>query len=159
MAHKTKARQLKAKTGLQASGKAGTLIGKNTGLGFEKNTGASFGETAGTSLAGEQQGNVVIFIILAFLGISILPPLIFAIFPPVALLYQLAMIFIIYSMVKGYMGGGAIGVIITAILVYFLVFKYRDIYAVLFIFQMLLGMGALSLVIWSSRIFVKPEGG
>ena len=115
-------------------------------------------ENTGAGLAGEQKGNVVIFIILAFLGISILPPLIFAVFPQVALLYQLAMIFIIYSMVKGYMGGGAIGVIITAILVYFLVFKYRDIYAVLFIFQMLLGMGALSLVIWSSRIFVKPEG-
>jgi hypothetical protein len=103
-------------------------------------------------------GNVVIFILLGFLVIAIIPPLLFALFPPIALLYQVAMVFIIYSMVKGYMGGGAIGVIITAILAYFLVFKYRDIYAVLFIFQLLLGMGVLSLVIWSSRLFVKAPG-
>ncbi len=96
----------------------------------------------------EQRGNVLIFIIIGILIILILPPIIMHVFPMAGLVFQILMIFIIYSTVRGYMGEGPLTIIISGILIYFLVFKYRDITASLWVFQLLLGIQFISVLVW-----------
>jgi len=96
----------------------------------------------------EQKGNVLIFIIIGILIILILPPIIMHVFPMAGLVFQVMMIFIIYSTVRGYMGEGPLTIIISGILIYFLVFKYRDITASLWVFQLLLGIQFISVLVW-----------
>jgi hypothetical protein len=93
------------------------------------------------------------------LGILIIPPIILAVFPPAKILFQILMIFIIYSIVRGYLGGGPLTLIISAVLIYLMVFKYTYIFASLYIFQTLLGVQFMSVTIWSLGTLFRPKQG
>lgn len=104
-----------------------------------------------------EKGNVLIFIFLGFIAIALLPPIIMHFVPAAGLLFQILMIFIIYSTVRGYLGQGKMSVIISAVLIYFLVFKYRDITASLWVFQLLLGIQFISVIVWGIGTRIKPS--
>ena len=114
------------------------------------------------SVSGEdrmnEKGNVILLIVAGLLLVVILPPIIFYAFPPAALVFQLISIFIIYSTVRGYLGPGVLTIAVSAILIYFLVFKYFYIYSGLFMFQLLLGMGFLSVIVWGVGTRLAPAG-
>jgi len=103
-----------------------------------------------------ERGNVVILIVIGLLVVAILPPIIFYAFPPAALVFQLISIFIIYATVRGYLGPGVLTIAISAILIYYLVFKYFYLYSALFMFQLLLGMGFLSVIVWGIGTRLGP---
>lgn len=105
-----------------------------------------------------ERGNVVLFIILGFVGILILPPLIMYLFPEAKLIFQLLMVFIIYSTVRGYLGAGTLTLVVSAVLIYFLAFKYIEITASLWVFQFLLMFGFTSVVVWGIGTRMKPQG-
>lgn len=95
-----------------------------------------------------QRGHILLIIFAAFIVIALIPILLSNIFWQFRLLAQIIMIFMIYSMVRGFMGAGYITIVISAILVYFMVFKYFDIVLGLYVFQFLLGLQFMSVVIW-----------
>lgn len=95
-----------------------------------------------------QSGNVVLIIIAGIAAIMVIPWIVLTVFPPAKLLFQILMAFIIFSTVRGYVGEGAISWIISGVLIYFLVFKYAEITATLWVFQLLLMVQFFSVVIW-----------
>jgi len=93
-------------------------------------------------------GNVIIFILIAFAVVLLLPPLIITVFPPAKYLFALIMVFILFSTVRGYLGDGVLTYVISGILIYFLVFKYLMVTSSLWVFQILLGVGFGSVIMW-----------
>lgn len=94
------------------------------------------------------KGNVIIFILIAFAVILLLPPIIIEIVPAAKYLFALIMIFVIFSTVRGYLGDGVLTWVISGILIYFLVFKYLLVTASLWVFQILLAVGFGSVIMW-----------
>ena len=95
-----------------------------------------------------EKGNIIIFLLIAFAFVLLLPPIILHAFPPAAWLFKIMMVFIIFATVRGYLGDGPLTWIISGVLIYFLVFKYTDITASLWVFQLLLAFGFGSVIIW-----------
>ncbi|MDO8648047.1 MAG: hypothetical protein Q7R70_06585 [Candidatus Diapherotrites archaeon] len=94
------------------------------------------------------KGNVIIFILIAFAAVLLLPPLIITVFPAAKYLFALIMVFIIWSTVRGYLGDGILTYLFTGILIYFLVIKWLTVTSSLFVFQILLGVGFGSVIMW-----------
>lgn len=108
-------------------------------------------------MALNEKGNIIVFIFIGFIIIALLPPIIMHFVPAAGLLFQILMIFIIYSTVRGYMGQGKMSIVVSAILIYFLVFKYRDITASLWVFQLMLGIQFISVIVWGIGTRLKPS--
>lgn len=103
------------------------------------------------------KGNVLLLIFGGILLIAILPVLISSVFWQVKIVTQIIFIFIIYSTVRGFMGSGMPTILICAILIYFLVFKYFEIALSLYVFQMLLGLQFISVLIWGIGTRLAPR--
>lgn len=103
-----------------------------------------------------EKGNILLIILGAFLVLLLIPILLTTVFWQVKLIAQIIFIFIIYSTVRGFMGPGSISLIISAVLIYFLVFKYFEIALSLYIFQLLLGLQFLSVVVWGLGTRLRP---
>ncbi|GEM_PF-1466419 len=95
-----------------------------------------------------QKGHIILILLVAFVILAIIPVLLSAVFWQVKIVAQLIMVFVIYTTVRGFMGSGLPVILISAILIYFLVFKYFEIALSLYIFQILLSLQFLSIVIW-----------
>lgn len=95
-----------------------------------------------------ENGHILFLIIGAFLILAILPVIISFVSPEAKLIMQVILIFTVYTTVRGLMGSGTLTIIISAILIYFMVFKYYEIFLALYILQLLLGLQFLSVIIW-----------
>ena len=94
------------------------------------------------------KGHILFLIIGAFLVLALLPVLITAFFWPAKLLMQVIMVFVIYTTVRGFLGSGNLTLIVSAVLIYLMVFKWFELFLALYILQTLLGLQFLSVVIW-----------
>ena len=95
-----------------------------------------------------QKGHIILIIIAAFIVLAIIPVVITSVFWPAKILMQIIMIFTLYTTVRGFLGSGTPTLVISAILIYFIVFKYFEIFLSLYILQLLLGLQFLSVIIW-----------
>ena len=95
-----------------------------------------------------QKGNILFIIIGGFLVLAIIPVIITSYFWPAEILMKIIMVFVLYTTVRGYLGSGNLTLIVSAILIYFLVFKWFQLFLALYILQVLLGLQFLSVVIW-----------
>ncbi|MCH7902259.1 hypothetical protein IIC68_00745 [archaeon] len=95
-----------------------------------------------------QRGHIILLIIGGFFILALIPILITKLFWPAQLLMQIILIFVLYTTVKGFLGPGNLTLIISAILIYFMVFKYFELFLGLYILQLLLGLQFLSVIIW-----------
>ncbi len=95
-----------------------------------------------------QRGHIIIFILLGFLVLALLPVLITSLFWPAKILMQIIMIFVLYTTERGFLGPGNLSLIISAVLIYFMVFKWFEIFLSLYILQLLLGLGFMSMMVW-----------
>lgn len=95
-----------------------------------------------------QRGHILIFILIGFVILALLPVIITILSPEARIVMQLIMIFVIYTTIRGYLGPGYLSIIISAVLIYFMVFKWFEVFLSLYILQLLLGLGFLSTVIW-----------
>ena len=95
----------------------------------------------------DEKGNII-FIIIGMLIFILAVPVIMHVFPYAGLVFQIIMIFIIYTMVRGYLGEGIMSIIVAAVLIYFLVFKYRDLTATVWVIQIMLSVSFFSVIIW-----------
>jgi hypothetical protein len=95
-----------------------------------------------------QKGNLILFVLIGFALLFVLPFIIFYLFPIAGILFQLLAIFMIYGTVRGYLGNNIMSIVISAIFIYFLVFKYRDIFAATWLVATLLMFGFGSVIMW-----------
>ncbi|PIN85038.1 MAG: hypothetical protein COV47_04335 [Candidatus Diapherotrites archaeon CG11_big_fil_rev_8_21_14_0_20_37_9] len=95
-----------------------------------------------------ERGHIIFLILGGFLILAIIPVLITSFFWPAKILMQIILIFVLYTTVKGYLGGGTITLIVSAILIYFMVFKWFELFLSLYILQVLLGLQFMSVMIW-----------
>ena len=91
---------------------------------------------------------LIVFLVVAFVLVLALPAIIMEAFPIVKLLFQVMMAFLLYAIVRSYLGSSPLTLIITAILVYVLVFKYTYITSAAWIFQTILMFAGFSVMIW-----------
>lgn len=103
-----------------------------------------------------KKGNIVLIILGAFLVLMLIPILLTGVFWQVKLLMQIILIFVIYGMVRGFMGSGPISIVLSGVLIYFLVFKYFELTLSLYIFQTLLGLQFLSVIVWGIGTRLRP---
>ncbi len=96
----------------------------------------------------DSKGSVILYILIAIPLVLILPPLLMELIPEAKILFQIISIFMIYMLVRGYMGDGPLTIIISAMLIYFLVFKWFFFFSVAFMFQLLLSIQVFSVIIW-----------
>ena len=95
-----------------------------------------------------EKGNIVLILVVGILVLALIPVIITSLFAPAKLIMQVIMIFVIYTTVRGYMGPGNITIMISAVLIYFMVFKWFEVFLSLYVLQLLLGLGFISAVMW-----------
>ena len=95
-----------------------------------------------------EKGHIIFLILGAFLVLALIPVLLTIYFWPAKILIQIIMIFVIYTTVRGFLGSGNITMIVSAVLIYFMVFKWFELFLSLYVLQLLLGLQFLSVVIW-----------
>ncbi|MFH1391087.1 MAG: hypothetical protein ABIH20_02120 [Candidatus Diapherotrites archaeon] len=104
--------------------------------------------TAATVGRMNEKGHIILLIIGGFLILAIIPILITSFFWPAKILMQIIMIFVLYTTVRGFLGTGTLTLIVSAVLIYFMVFKWFELFLALYILQLLLGLQFLSVLIW-----------
>ena len=88
--------------------------------------------------------------------LALIPPVIMLFFPIANLFMRILLSFTIFTTVRGYLGDGAITIIISAILVYLLVIKWGYITASLYVFfYVLMLFNFLSVIIWGLSTTVR----
>ena len=95
-----------------------------------------------------QKGNTLLFIVIGLICLAIAVPVIMWLFPYADILMRIILVFLIFTIVKGYLGDGTPTLIVSAILIYFLAFKYAYIAATAYVLYILMGFSFLSVIVW-----------
>lgn len=102
-----------------------------------------------------QRGNLLIGVLFLIVLIMLLPLIIKAFVPGVDLVYKIVLIFAIYSFVAQMLQGtGTITLLVTGVLVYFMVFKYGDIFTSLWFLSVILTLVGGTLLVTAARDFL-----
>lgn len=95
-----------------------------------------------------QKGHILFIILAGILVLAILPVIFSSVFWEVKIVAQLIMIFAIYMTVRSFLGSGPLVLVVSAVLIYLMVFKWFEIFLSLYVLQTLLGLGFISTIIW-----------
>lgn len=96
-----------------------------------------------------QAGNLVLFILIAFFILALIPPLVMIVLPAADIIIRVILALIIFMMVRSYLGSGTLTLIISGVLIYYLVIKWAYFTASAYVFfYFLLTFSFLSVVIW-----------
>jgi predicted membrane protein len=107
-----------------------------------------------------EKGNFIIIAIVLMVGLIFLLPVLMYVFPPIDIIIKIILIFVIFSTVRGYLGNGALTLIISGILIYLLVIKWWWIGATGWFAITLASFGLLSIITWGSKTVIdltKPK--
>jgi hypothetical protein len=96
-----------------------------------------------------EQGNLILIIIVALVAIIALPALVMVAFPLVDIIMRLILVFLIFSTVRSYLGSNIFTILLSGILIYFLVIRYAYVTATLYVLLFfLLVFNVFSIVIF-----------
>jgi len=95
-----------------------------------------------------RQGNLIVFILIAFVVLALIPPLIMVFFPLADIIMRIILALMIFMMVRGYLGDGVLSLIVSGVLIYFLVVKWAYFTASAYVLYFLLGLSFMSVIIW-----------
>lgn len=95
-----------------------------------------------------EKGNLLIFILLAFVVLALIPPLIMIMFPIADIIMRIILALIIFMTVRGYLGEGMLSLVVAGILIYFLVVKWAYFTASAYVIYFLMGLSFISVIIW-----------
>ncbi len=102
----------------------------------------------------KQKGNLIIGTLLVILGLALVPLIVKLVFPQIDLIYKVVLIFAIYSFVTQMLqNNSTLSLLITGILVYFMVFKYGDIFTSLWFLSIIFTYVGGTLLVTSARDF------
>lgn len=109
------------------------------------------------------RGNLILGTLLVILGLALLPFIVKLIFPQIDLVYKVVLIFAIYQFVTQMLqNNSTLSLLITGIMVYFMVFKYGDIFTSLWFLSIIFTYVGGTLLVTSARDFFgfgAEEGG
>jgi len=92
---------------------------------------------------------IFLLIVIALVVVVALPPLVMYFFPMADLIVRIILVFLIFTTVRGYLGGGVLSIVVTGVLVYLLVIKWAYFTAAAYVAVYFL----LSLQVFSIIIF------
>ena len=96
-----------------------------------------------------QNGNLIVFILLAFVVLALIPPVIMMVFPIADIIMRIILALLIFMTVRGYLGDSALSLIVSGALIYFLVIKWAYFTASAYVFiYFFMTFSFLSVVIW-----------
>ncbi len=105
-----------------------------------------------------QRGNLLLYYLLILAVMFVLAMLILWIVPESRIIMGLILAFSIFMTVRGSIGDGMPAILISALLIYFLVFKYFYVASGLFVVNMIIAYSGASIVSWMARfLFWKGE--
>ncbi len=95
-----------------------------------------------------EKGHILILILAGILLLAIIPVILSSLFWEVKIVAQIIMIFAIYMTARGFLGSGPLVLVVSAVLIYLMVFKWYEIFLSLYVLQTLLGLGFISTIVW-----------
>ena len=103
-----------------------------------------------------EKGNFLVIILVAFLVVSLIPPILMILFPQADLLMRIVLVFAIFTTVRGYIGDGALSLIISGVLIYVLVIKWAYLTASLYIiFNIFMMFSVFSMILWGLNSVIR----
>ncbi len=103
----------------------------------------------------QQKGNLIIGTILLIVALMLLPFTLKLIFPQLEWVYKVILIFGIYAFVTQMMqSNGTLTLLITSVLVYFMAFKYSDVFTSLWFITLILTTLGGTILVTSARDFL-----
>jgi hypothetical protein len=100
------------------------------------------------------RGNLVLFGMLGFVLVGIVAFVVISIFPEAALVMRILLIFAIFMAVRGTIGDGVPTILISAVLIYFLAFKYFELAAAGYVIYFLVAYVGTTLFSFGLRFFL-----
>ncbi len=105
-----------------------------------------------------QQGNMFLFILIAFVVLALIPPVVMVLFPAADIIIRIILVFLIFSTVRGMLGGGILSLIISGVLIYFLVIKWAYFTASMYVFfYFIMTFAVTSVVIWGIGMNLRRQ--
>ncbi len=102
---------------------------------------------------------MLLFIFIAFLILAVLPPIVMMLFPAADIIIRVILVLLIFSTVRGYLGGGILSLIISGVLIYFLVIKWAYFTASMYVFfYFIMTFAITSVVIWGIGMNIGKRG-
>ena len=99
---------------------------------------------------------MILFILIAFVVLALIPPVVMMVFPAADIIIRIILIFLIFSTVRGMLGGGVLSLIISGVLIYFLVIKWAYFTASMYVFfYFIMSFAITSVVIWGIGMNLK----
>lgn len=101
-----------------------------------------------------KRGNLIVGTLFLIVLIMLLPLVLKLVFPPMDIVFKLVLIFGVYSFVRGFLGDSTLTLLITGVLVYFMVFKYGDLFTSLWFISVILGLGIGTFIVVAAKDFL-----
>ncbi len=105
------------------------------------------------------QGTLIEGTIIVIICVMLLPTIITLFIPQFDWIFKLVLIFSIYSFVRGFLGDSSLTLLLSGILIYFMAFKYGEIFTSLWFISVILGFGLSNLLVLAAKDvlgFQKP---
>ncbi|MBS3061457.1 MAG: hypothetical protein J4215_02635 [Candidatus Diapherotrites archaeon] len=100
-----------------------------------------------------QKGNLVLFGLLGLVLVGVVSFLIIMFVPQAAILMRIVLVFAIFMTVRGAIGDGTPTLLISAILIYFLAFKYFELAAAGYVVYFMVAYTGTTLFSFGLRFF------
>ncbi|MFH1235253.1 MAG: hypothetical protein V1493_06585 [Candidatus Diapherotrites archaeon] len=101
---------------------------------------------------------LILWILLGFLILCLLPPVIMFFFPIANLLMRVLLTFTIFTTVRSYLGAGNLTLLISGVLIYLLVIKWGYMTASLYVFfYVLMAFNFLAVIVWGTNTVLKKH--
>ena len=98
---------------------------------------------------------MILFIFIAFVVLLLIPPIVMKLFPVADIIIRIVLVLLIFTTVRGYLGGGILSLVISGVLIYFLVIKWAYFTASAYVLYFLLGLSFMSVIIWGIGMNVR----
>ena len=106
-----------------------------------------------------QRGNLLVATLFLVVLLALVPFIIKLIFPQVDIIYKIVLIFAIYSLVTQMLqNNSTLTLLIPGILVYFMVFKYGDIFTSLWFLSLIFTYLGATILVTTAKDFLGGEG-
>ena len=105
------------------------------------------------------QGTLIEGTIIVILCVMLVPTIITLFIPQFDWIFKLVLIFSIYSFVRGFLGDSTLTLLLSGILIYFMAFKYAELFTSLWFISIILGFGLSNLLVLAAKDvlgFQKP---
>jgi hypothetical protein len=105
------------------------------------------------------QGTLIEGTIIVIICVMLLPTIITLFIPQFDWIFKLVLIFSIYSFVRGFLGDSSLTLLLSGILIYFMAFKYAELFTSLWFISVILGFGLSNLLVLAAKDvlgFQKP---